>query len=184
MSYSCPKLFVAPTPTDVSVSIGGHVFLFRRMTWRDEMELFRRRKDTPDLHLLSFALTSVDGRAVAPADAATLVMGLPRLVRDRILILYRGSLPGHRMAETMVPPPAPPPAVVQARAEAEVEEDEVEAEDFLTKKFGHEEAEAAREQARLIAANSAYIGTTQALPEGGIDEGPEDGPGGSYMAVM
>lgn len=175
MSQSRTLLFDNVSPTDVTVTMAGHVFVFRRLTWRDDIRLYLIRQGDPDLHLLSFALTSVDGKPVDVSAASAMIAALPRPVRERLIIFYRGSLPSHRLGETKIPSSAPPPAVLRARVEAETEEVEEQADDYLERKFGREEAEAARAQGRAIAAATGAVGVTPALDEGGGDD---------YMAVM
>jgi hypothetical protein len=77
-----------PTPTTIPVSIAGHVFTFRRLTWRDDMRFHIVRKTQPKMSLLAYALAEVDGRRVDNlTTAGKLVGGLPLPVRERLVVL-------------------------------------------------------------------------------------------------
>lgn len=179
----------APTPETIPIAIAGHAFLFRRLTWRDDLRFQELRAKDPKLNLLAFAMVSVDGRPVGTlAVAQRLVLKYPKPVRERLVILYRGSLPDNRLLDAELPGLIPEPRVVQAAIDQDAESEEQAAEDYLNRRFGVDEAREANEQALAIAQAAGLAGATSALPERtGVDEdGPEpDQPvSRRYAAVM
>jgi hypothetical protein len=156
----------APVPEIIPISIAKHVFTFRRLTWRDDMRFHLLHEKDPKLTLLAYAMVGVDGKRVASLqDAQRMVMGLPKPVRERLVILYRGSLPDNRMLDALLPAAVPEPKVVQAMVDEEAEDEEEAAEKFLERKFGPEEAREANEQAELIARASGMRGATAPIPD-------------------
>ena len=181
-----------PTPETIPVTIAGHVFLFRRLTWRDDLRFQALRSKDPKLSLLAYALAQVDNHLVGSLEVAQrLVMKYPKPVRERLVILYRGSLPDNRLLEASLPELAPEPKAMQVIIEEDEESAEQAGEEYLNRRFGFEEAKAANQQALEIAQASGLKGATTALPDrpAGVDEdeaGPEpDQPTSRrYQAVM
>ena len=177
-----------PEPQTIPVTIAGHVFLFRRLTWRDDLRFQALRAKEPKLSLLSYALVSVDQRPVGSlAVAQKLVMKYPKPVRERLVILYRGSLPDNRLLEATLPELAPEPKAAQALIEEDEENAEQAAEEYLNRRFGSDEANEANEQALAIARAAGMTGATPALPDRPIDNDADDEPEqptSRYMAVM
>ena len=178
-----------PTPEHIPIQIAGHVFVFRRLTWRDEMAFHEMHTTRPKLSQLAYATLTVDDRPLRLEDADRLISSLPRPVRERLVVLYRGSLPDNRLPEAEVPYHAPEPKVVQAAVIAETEDTESRAEELLEQRFGKEEANHARELAEAIARSSGMRGATKPLdsPENVMEESttivpPE--PPKRYAAVM
>jgi hypothetical protein len=134
-----------PTPETISVTIAGHVFTFRRLTWRDDLRFQALRSKDPKLSLLAYAMVSVDERPVGSlATGQKLVMKYPKPVRERLVILYKGSLPDNRLLDAALPELAPEPKVAQAVIDQDEESTEQKAEDYLNRRFGADEARGQR----------------------------------------
>ena len=155
-----------PTPTNVLIEMVGRRFEFRRLTWKDEVEFQHQRSTSPTLHILAFAMSLVDGKPIRPDDALRIVTALPRPIRERMTKMFLAGLPRHRVVEIVrAPDPAPVPAEVQRRAKMEVAEQEQEGDDALTRQFGSDEAEYARDQEQQIAQASGMRGASRAVDE-------------------
>ena len=174
-----PPISFAP----ITIEIAGHRFDFRRLTWRDEMRFHAMHQKHERLSQLSFAMVSVDSRPLRMQDAHRLVQSLPRPVRERLVILYRGSLPSNRLPEADLPKAAPEPRVIQATINEETEDAEQTDEDFLERKFGRDEVRAATAQAQAIAQASNLQGAVKALPDDCITD-EEEPPPQPYMTVI
>jgi hypothetical protein len=167
-----PQVTLPPAlPATVPITIAGHVFIFRRMTWRDDMRFMELQKKDPLLSLLAYAMVEADGRPIGGlAVARKIIMGIPRPVRSRLTVLYRGSLPSNRLLEATLPKLAPEPKAIQAVIEQEEGDGEQEAEDYLDRKYGHQEASSAREQEQSIAQAAGFRGATAPLPDVARDD--------------
>lgn len=172
----------------MSLPLAGHTFLFRRLTWRDEVAFARKNPEASRLHYVAQALESVDGRKVSGAQGVTILSALPRPIADRVVIFYMGSLPGRRILTTEFPYVAPEPHTYQGVVDTEAESLADTEEEILERRFGSEDVAAAKELAHRMVEGTHYAGVSRSLEgedtelaisrggrptEGGdVDEGP------------
>jgi hypothetical protein len=163
----------------VEIKILKYTFRFRHLSWREEVAIkFGKNADRVRV-VLAHALTEVSGLKIGSVAEATKVLNaVPGSVIQRMLILYKGSLPIPRRFSTTDLYRAPNTVTVAKRLE-EVEQtrdkimDKVEAE--MRQKFGNQEIEETLEAERLMMKNSKMRGATRATDERVFGETPPPG---------
>jgi hypothetical protein len=153
----------------VEVKLLNYSFLFRALTWREELSIKYPEKEDRRRVILGHALHEVSGLPVKTADEGLKLMkALPEPVIARAFIVYRGSLALPRIFTTTGLFQAPLPNRVAAVFEAEEQKreeimDKVEAE--MAAKFGRKELMETREIERQMLKNSKMRGATKPSPD-------------------
>lgn len=173
--------------SEVEVTLAGHTFVFRRLSWREEVEFSQRTGATGRQAYIANALTTVDGKTLGFDDALKLLRTLPRPIYERVVVFYLGSLPTRRIPTALVPYAAPEAATYQRRVDEDDEDLQSEEERMLERTFGKDEVEEQRDLAQRMVAGTKAAGVTRSLledeqeapqatrrahDEGGVDEEP------------
>jgi len=149
---------------DITLPLAGHVFAFRRLTWKEEIGFAKTAVNPSRLDYAAFALGTVDGKHVTYQDSIRLLRGLPRPIQERVVIFYMGSLPKRRILDVEELYSAPEPAPYRERQAIEAEEvDPAEAE--MLKRYGREEVGEAEALAQRMASAANYAGSSPATPD-------------------
>jgi hypothetical protein len=152
--------------TPVQVPIGKHMFLFRRLTWEDDLKIVIPEKTDPRRAVLAQALVSIDGRSLTLEEGTKAISLLRTPVLDRVFTIFNGSLPPRRKFEVDPLWEAPEPKVVRKRIDDEEDTRERAHDDFIRQSF--EPAELAENEAieNAIVANSGFKGAVKLNPDG------------------
>jgi hypothetical protein len=161
-----------PGNSEVLLTLAGHKFTFRRLTWREEIEFSQRTGESGRLVYVANAMTTVDGKRIQFEDALKLLKTLPTPIRERVGIFYLGSLPGRRLLTSDTPYTAPEAATYQRNVEADDEDLQSEEERILERTFGRDEVEEQRELAQRMVAGTKAAGVTRSLLKDG-QEAPQ-----------
>lgn len=176
-----------PGKSEVDLTLAGHKFTFRRLTWREEVEFSQRSGGTGRQAYIANALTTVDGKTVDYESALKMLRTLPRPIYERVVVYYLGTLPGRRIPTVEIPYTAPEAATYQRAVEADDEDLQTEEERVLERTFGKDEVEEQRDLAQRMVAGTKAAGVTRSLledgqeapqasrrahDEGGVDEEP------------
>jgi len=85
----------------VEIPLNSFRYRFRRLTWREELQLPFTKTEDQRLTFLAHALADVSGFKIeSKADAGKILAQLPPAIFWRIWILYRGGLPDDRFFST------------------------------------------------------------------------------------
>lgn len=139
----------------VEIQLNSFLYHFRRLSWIEESAIKTPDGEDPRTILLAHALHDISGMPVSSIEDATrIVRAIPRTLRWRIWVIYRGNLPADRYFSTKGLYEAPEPQVYnkQLGKEAEAGEQALDAE--VTRRFGTEDTEQTRETERRIMDNA------------------------------
>lgn len=108
----------------VEVRLNSFLYRFRRLTWIEESALKVPEGEDARNVLLAHALHDGSGMPVGLVeDAARIVRAIPRTLRWRIWVIYRGNLPGDRYYRMKGLFEAPEPQVYRIRRLVSEEKD-------------------------------------------------------------
>ncbi len=105
--------------TFVEIPLNKFVYRFRRLTWREELQMKFVPKDDQRRVVLATALHNVSGLALSRSDARKAVQALPEAVLWRVWVLYRADLPADRYYTSGGLYAAPDPNTHRAQIEVE-----------------------------------------------------------------
>lgn len=131
-----------PTPTtlEVGLTLLGHRYVFRRMSWREEIRLSLDSPTSTRMDYVIRALKSVDEKSLTPEQSSKLIMALPKPVRERVAIFYLGSLPSRRLLDASIPYQAPEPSSHALGVDDPGPSAASDEEQMIRESFGEEEA--------------------------------------------
>ena len=151
-----------PPSSPISLRLRGHEFVFRRLTWREEVAFARRVPNARRVDYVAYAMTTIDGKATSYEQALQVITNLPRPISERVVIFYLGSLPARRLMDPINIYVAPDPVPYRERVEIEEAEAEDAAEKAMVAKFGHDEVAEANALASKMAQGTHFAGATPA----------------------
>ena len=102
----------------IELPLVGHHFRFRRLTWVDEVQFSQKHPGATRVDYVAYAMAQIDDKVVTFDQAQTVLLRMPRPVRDRVLVFYMGSLPTRRVFDTEIPYAAPEPTSYQEAVDA------------------------------------------------------------------
>lgn len=125
-------------------------YSLRRLTWREQARMAIAPGDDPRDAILALALHEVTGldsrwRPGSPEDARAVILRIPRTLRWRLFIVYRGSLTEDRLFTGGELYRAPEYVTHAKRLLDEGDADENPEEHEIKARFGPEEAREARQ---------------------------------------
>ena len=163
-----------PESETVTLPLVGRDFVFRRLTWVDEIRFTQDHPTATRRDYVAAALISVGGKSCTYDVARQILNALPKPIADRVMLFYLGSLPGRRILTTDFPYHAPEAAAYQSRVSAEEESLADTEDEILERRFGSEDVQASKELAERMVQGTHYAGVTPALepPTPDIDEEP------------
>lgn len=154
-----------PASETVKLPLVGREFVFRRLTWRDEVAFALEHPGASRLDYVATALVAVDGKSVTTTQAHTILAALPRPIALRVVIFYMGSLPDRRLLTVDLPYVAPEPSVYQGTVDQEAEELESREDELLERQFGAEEVAESKALAVQMARGTNFAGVTRSLAD-------------------
>ena len=169
--------------TSIQLTLAGHTFTFRRLSWRDEVKFSLGTAHPTRLDYCAWAMDSVDSKPIGYSDALTLLQRLPKPIQDRVVVFYLGSLPARRsftLVGNLYTAPDPAPYVERVAIEPDTEDS---GEREVLRRFGREEVDEAEAQAEAMARASNYAGATAPSSISVPDSPHHPGPTPSSISV-
>ena len=163
-----------PSPQFVDVTLLKYQYRFKRLYWREELNIKIDKGLDPVRVVLAYALQEVSGLKInSPEEGARVINAIPEAIKERVWMVYKGSLPPARRFSTASLYKAPEPTIHAVRIEEEemvVDAAHERAMQEMEQKFGKQEVAEEMELSRKILAaaqkNGKPVGATPATPEG------------------
>lgn len=139
----------------VEVRLHSFLYRFRRLNWREEASV--RPADGEDFRdaILATALHDISGLKITSlTDARAVIRKVPKTIRTRLWVVYRGNLPDERYFTTGGLYEAPSPQAYNKRLIDDGDADSDPAEAEMLRRFGPAEVHAARQMEQAMVAGT------------------------------
>ena len=150
-----------PVSPPIELTLAGHTFRFKRLTWRDEVRFSLKHPEATRKSYTAMAMTTVDGIPATYEQSLTILEALPRPICDRVIIYYMGSLPPRRKFDTEIPYSAPEASYYTQRVEEDEEASLSTEEETLNRTFGEDEVAEAKDLAMRMAKGTHFAGVSR-----------------------
>jgi hypothetical protein len=139
----------------VEVRLHSFLYRFRRLTWRQEAAVRPAEGEDYRDAVLAAALHDISGLLVnSLTDARAVVRKIPKTIRTRLWVVYRGNLDPDRYFTTRGLFEAPDHTAYNKRLVEAGDADVDPAEAELTRRFGPAEVREARQMEQVMAAGA------------------------------